>query len=311
MTNTFEQLKEYMDKVMAFQAALTLFEWDAETLAPDESMNYTAKTIGILSNEYFTNLINEKVKALLVKLSEEDLNVNEKAIVKQMKKSYEEMELIPPKEYQALKELTAKASGIWAKAKKNQNFGEYAPILDEIITYQKKFAGYRVKANENPYDILLNDFEEGFNTENKQKEFCNYLSEYVGFDKSKGVIAESAHPFTMNIHNHDVRITNHFHRNNLESAIFSIIHESGHGIYEMNIDDEITQTPVGGGTSMGMHESQSRFFENIIGRSESFWIPIYEKLKGTFPEQLKDVTLDHFIKGINKSQPSLIRTEAD
>lgn len=349
MTNTFEQLKEYMDKVMAFQAALTLFEWDAETLAPEESMNYTAKTIGILSNEYFTNLINEKVKALLVKLSEEDLNVNEKAIVKQMKKSYEEMELIPPKEYQALKELTAKASGIWAKAKKNQNFGEYAPILDEIITYQKKFAGYRVKANENPYDILLNDFEEGFNTEildiffdkiknavvpllkevtkkesfidksynyqdfdvNKQKEFCNYLSEYVGFDKSKGVIAESAHPFTMNIHNHDVRITNHFHRNNLESAIFSIIHESGHGIYEMNIDDEITQTPVGGGTSMGMHESQSRFFENIIGRSESFWIPIYEKLKGTFPEQLKDITLDHFIKGINKSQPSLIRTEAD
>ncbi|MDF2473251.1 MAG: ypwA [Anaerocolumna sp.] len=349
MTKSYEQLMEYIDKVMAFQAALTLFEWDAETLAPEESMNYTAKTIGILSNEYFTNLINEDVKALISKLSEENLSVRENAIVKQIKKSYDEMELIPPKEYQAFKELTAKASGIWAKAKKNQNFAEYAPVLDEIITYQKKFAGYRAKANENPYDILLNDFEEGFNTKTldiffdkikkavipllkevtkkeasidkaynyqdydvtKQKEFCNFLSEYVGFDKAKGVIAESAHPFTMQIHNHDVRITNHFHTNNLESAIFSIIHESGHGIYEMNIDDDLTQTPVGGGTSMGMHESQSRFFENIIGRSESFWLPIYDKLRETYSEQLKDITLEHFIKGINKSKPSLIRTEAD
>jgi carboxypeptidase Taq len=340
---------EHIDKVMAFQAALILFEWDSETLAPEESMDYTSKTIGILSSEYFTGLINDEVKGLIHKLKDEDLSFNEKAIVKQISKTYEEMENIPPKEYQAYSELTAKASGIWSKAKKNKCFSDFAPTLDEIISYQKKFAGYRGKNGESPYNTLLNDFEEGFNTQKldvffdkikkavipllkevtkrqdmidksynskhfdveKQKEFCNYISKYVGFDMKKGVIAESAHPFTTNLHNHDVRITNHFHENNLESAIFSVIHESGHAIYEMNVDDAITQTPAGGGTSMGMHESQSRFFENVIGRSEAFWLPVYSKLQETFPDQLKDVTLTHFIKGINKATPSLIRTEAD
>jgi len=108
-----------------------------------------------------------------------------------------------------------------------------------------------------------------------------------------------------------VRITNRYIENNLESAIFSVIHETGHALYEMNIDDSITLTPVGTGASMGMHESQSRFFENIIGRSEAFWTPIYQKLVDTFPENLKNVSLKQFIKGINKAEPSLIRTEAD
>ncbi len=357
MNKNYEQLMKRIDKVMAFQAALTLFQWDEETLAPEEAMEYTSKTIGILSNEYFTNLIHDDVKKLIHKLSEdkeqEYLDFNQKAIVKEIKKSFEELEPIPPEEYQAYSELTAKASGIWAKARQKKAFEDFSPTLSEIINYQKKFAGYRNmifnQKDVKPYDILLNDYEEGFNMEKldvffnkikeavvpllkevnkkndtidktynhrrfdigKQKEFCNYISGYVGFDFNRGVIAESAHPFTTNLHNHDVRITTHFHEDNLESAIFSTIHESGHGIYEMHIDDAITQTPVGTGTSMGMHESQSRFFENVIGRSEAFWTPLFPKLKETFPEQLKDVTLEHYIKGINKASSGLIRTEAD
>ncbi|WFR59743.1 carboxypeptidase M32 [Anaerocolumna sp. AGMB13025] len=353
MNKNYEELSKKIEKCMAFQAALTLFEWDAETLAPEESMEYTSKTIGILSNEFFTSLINDEVKKLIRKLSDdkehETLDFNQKAIVKEIKKSIEELEHIPPEEYQAFSELTAKASGIWSRAKNKKSFADFSETLDEIIMYRKKFAGYRAKNKEKLYDILLNDFEEGFNMEKldeffgkikeavipllkevtkrkdtidksynhkyydveKQKEFCRYVSGYVGFDFNRGVIAESAHPFTTNLHNHDVRITNHFHEDNLESAIFSIIHESGHGIYEMHIDDAITQTPVGTGTSMGMHESQSRFFENVIGRSEAFWKPLFPKLKETFPEQLKEVTLEHFIKGINKAAPGFIRTEAD
>ena len=145
----------------------------------------------------------------------------------------------------------------------------------------------------------------------KQRQFCKYLAGYVGFDFNRGVIAESAHPFTLQLHNHDVRITNRFIEDNLESAMFSIIHESGHAIYEMNIDDSITQTLVGGGASMGMHESQSRFYENLLGRSTEFWEPLYDKLVATYPENLSNITLEHFIKGINKAEPNLIRTEAD
>lgn len=352
MSQTYEELKKYINKSMALREAITLFQWDTETLAPEEAIEYTSKTIGILSGEYFTALINKEVKTLLEKLSTEEeqkkLSFNEKAIVKNIKKSYEQMEKIPVEEYTKYEELIAKASSIWAKAKENKSYQEFAPTLSQIIDYQKKFAKYRQKDNTPIYNILLDDYEEGFTMEKldvffekiksvviplikevtkqpeidksynyrsydvqKQRDFAREISEYVGFNFKRGVLAESAHPFTTNLHNHDVRITTHIYENNLESSIFSVIHEAGHGIYEMNIDDAITQTPVGGGSSMGIHESQSRFFENMLGRSEAFWTPIYPKLQDLFMEQLKDVPLSHFVKGINKATPSLIRTEAD
>ncbi len=353
MSQAYDKLSLYIEKQMAFRQALTLFEWDNETLAPESAAENTSKAIGVISTEYFKTLINDDVKELLKVLSEEaewsKLDFNQKAIVKNLKKSFEQMESIPPEEYRAYSELTAMAPGIWSKAKKNKSFEEFAPTLGEIIKYQKKFASYRKKGDEKLYDILLNDFEEGFSMDKldiffhklkeslvplmkkveekkdlidksynykefdkeKQLEFARFISAYVGYDYSRGVLAESAHPFTTNLHNKDVRITTHIHSNNLESSIFSVIHESGHGIYEMNIADDISLTPVGGGSSMGIHESQSRFFENMLGRSKAFWTPVYPKLQETFPDQLKDISLDQFIAGINKSETGLIRTEAD
>jgi len=353
MSKTFDKLQPYLDKAMALQTARTLFEWDDETAAPHEAANYTSKVIGILSNEYMNSLINYDVRKLLKKLQDkkeqEDLTIKEKAIIKELGRTYEQLESIPPEEYRAFNELASKSCRIWAKAKKDNKFDDFAPTLKEIIDYKKKFAGYRAKRGKKPYEALLSDFDECFGIKDldtffdkikkeiipllkevgskadtidksynflkydieKQKEFCKYLSGYLGFDFNRGVIAESSHPFTTQLHNHDVRITDRYTEDNLESAIFSMIHETGHAIYEMNIDDSLTQTLVGGGTSMGMHEAQSRFFENNIGRSKEFWEPIFDKLVNTYSEQLKDISLDHFIKGINKSAPSLIRTEAD
>ena len=145
----------------------------------------------------------------------------------------------------------------------------------------------------------------------QQREFNRFLAEYIGFDFNKGVIAESVHPFTTNLHNKDVRITTAYLENLVESAMFSTIHEGGHALYEMGVDDAFTFSPVGGGSSMGMHESQSRLFENNIGRSRAFWEPVFPKLKELFKEQLQDVDFDTFMIGINKAEPSLIRTEAD
>lgn len=353
MSETFKELKEYLDKSMALETALTLINWDMETLAPKQSIEYTSNVVGILSGEAFQALINDRVNELLMKLDtkeeQEQLDDIEKAIVKKVKKDYEDMKSIPPEEFTAFSRLQATATNIWAEAKEENDFNKFAPVLKELINYEKKFASYRQKEGQKLYDILLDDYEPGFTSDmldqffdqvkeaivplvkkvqankdkvdnsfnsrkydvEKQKEFCQWISEYVGFDLGRGVIAESAHPFTTNLHNHDVRITNHFHEHNLESAIFSIIHESGHGIYEMQVDDKLTQTVLGGGTSMGMHESQSRFFENIIGKSREFWVPIYPKLQDTYKEQLKDVSLDDFVKGINEVTNSLIRTEAD
>ena len=353
MSKFFDTLQPYLDKAMALETARNLFEWDEQTLAPFEAANYTSKVVGILSDEYMKCLINDDVRKLIKKLKEdkeqEELTDKEKAIIKELDKTYEQLESIPPEEYRAFNELTIVANRAWTKAKKDNDYDYFAPYLKKIIEYKKKFAGYRAKKGKELYEVLLGDFEECFGIKeldiffdkikseivpllkqvsqksdtidksynflkydlDKQREFNRYLCGYLGFDFNRGVIAESAHPFTLNLHNHDVRITNKFMENNLESAMFSVIHETGHALYEMNIDDSLTQTPVGSGASMGMHESQSRLFENIIGRSEAFWTPIYTKLVETYPENLKNISLEHFIKGINKAQPSLIRTEAD
>ncbi len=353
MNPTFKELTPWLDKAYALNSALILFEWDAETEAPVDAEEMNAKAVEILSTEYYKTIINDEVKQLLTKLTDaKDLSPKETAIVKELKKQYEDMEPIPQEEYQAFRGLIARGPSIWAKAKQNNDYAGFAPILKEIIDYQKKFISYRLKASgkdTKPYDLLLNDFEEGFTMKeldvffdnlkkeivpllqmvvtkkdnidktynhlhypaDKQKPFNKMLAEHVGFDFNRGVIKESAHPFTTNLHNRDVRITTHYYEDNLESAIFSTIHESGHALYEMHIADELNGTPVGTGVSMGMHEGQSRLFENNFGRSREFWIPLFDRLKETYPENLADIDLDHFILGINKSTPSLIRTEAD
>lgn len=353
MNKTFEKLIPCLDKAYALNHALVLFEWDNETEMPEEAFELHAKAVEILSKEYYDTIINDEVKAILEDLSKETgLDHIEASIVKEMKKRFDDMEPIPSAEYQTYQGLLARANGIWAKAKQASDYQIFAPALKEIIEYQKKFVNYRIQASGKdiaPYDLLLNDFEEGFSMKeldtffaqlkaeivpllqmvithkdkvnknynfltypiDKQKEFNRTLAEHVGFDFKRGVIKESVHPFTTNFHNKDVRITTHYYANNLESALLSTIHESGHALYEMHIGDDITGTPVGTGTSMGMHEGQSRLFENNFGRSKEFWKPLYGKLQDLYPENLRDVYLDTFVLGLNKSEPSLIRTEAD
>ena len=353
MSELFEKLQPHLDKNRALQTAMVLLSFDNATLAPKEAIELTSKSMGILAGENYNALINEDVKGLLEQLStaeeQEKLTANEKAIVRELNKTFKNLELVPAEEYQAYQMLLAKAAPVWEEAKDTNNFEMFAPVLEEVIFYNKKFASYKKKEGQTLYDVLLDEYEEGFTIEiledffgklrealvpvihevrqkpdlisvdclrkhydiETQKKLSRFLAEYIGFDFNKGVMAESAHPFTTNLHNHDVRITNHYYENKLEDAIFSVIHEGGHGLYEMGISDEITLTPVGGGASMGMHESQSRFYENCIARSYEFWIPLWDKVKAFFPEQLENVTLDEFYRAINYSAPSLIRTAAD
>lgn len=349
MSRAYEELQPYLEKAMALQTAMVLFEWDDETLAPKEAGAYTSKVIGTLSEEYLEKITCGEVKRLIAECKkDETLSEVEAAIVREVADELEKLECIPPKEYREFAQLSAESTRIWAEARKNKDFEAFAPTLQKVIDYQKKFASYRAKDGQKLYDVMLDTYEKDFNMEaldeffrqlkdaivpllkeimkhgkkiddgfltgdypvEKQEEIAKYLAEYVGFDFDKGVLAVSAHPFTTNLHNHDVRITTAYNEH-VDDSIFSVIHEAGHGIYELGIRDELTQTMVGQGASMGMHESQSRFFENIIGRNRAFWVPVYGKLQELFPEQLGDIDLDTFIDAINKVQPSLIRTQAD
>lgn len=348
MSQIFEQLMPYLEKHMALQTALALFDWDDATLAPKEAGEQTAKVIGILAEEDFLCLTNPEVKKILEKFEAKEGEEKEQAIIRKIKKSLRKTEAIPKEEKRAYAELQSKSQKAWQKAKKENDFSIFAPYLKEIIAYNKKFASYGSTKEQTGYDVLLDDYEETFPVEvldiffdklkkelipllqkiqkqpqiedsflhqkyeiEKQKEFNRFLAEYIGFNFNRGVMAESEHPFTTSWHNHDVRITTHYYEENLASAIFSTIHESGHAIYEQGIEDQYTQTILGEGASCGIHESQSRFMENMIGRSRAFWVPIYGKLVELFPKQLKEVSLDQFVAAINRVQADEIRTEAD
>ncbi len=344
----FARLQSHLEQAMAYQTALILLEWDNETLAPREAGPYTARVQGTLSGAYQSIMTGDEIRRLLDACQGEELPESARAILREAREELERLECIPPEEYRAYQELVSESTRIWAKAREDNDFEAFAPTLEKIIAYQKKFAAYRAKDGQKLYDVMLDSYEKGFNMEKldrffgklkeelvpflhrimesgveirddflvgdypeeKQRELAHFLAEYVGFDFDKGVLAVSAHPFTTNLHNHDVRITTHY-SDHVDSSLFSVIHESGHGIYELGVDDSLTQTLIGQGASMGMHESQSRFMENIIGRNEAFWVPIYKRLQELFPSQLGEVSRQQFVAAVNKVQPGPIRTEAD
>lgn len=349
MKQPYQALEPYLEQAMAYQTAQVLFEWDNETLAPKNAAPYTATMQGALSAAYQKFMTDECVKKLLEQCEKEtNLTLKEQAIVREAREEVDLLASIPPEEYRAFKELVASSTGVWAKARKEQDYSIFAETLKKIIVFQKKFASYRAKDGQHLYDVMLDSYEKGFTMEKldaffeylkkelvpllrkvrnstkeiddsflvgdfsaeKQEELAIFLAEYVGFDFKTGVFAVSEHPFTTNLHNHDVRITTHY-SNRLTSSLFSAIHEAGHGIYEQGVADDFTLTMIGHGASMGMHESQSRFYENVMGRNEAFWVPLYGRLQKLFPTELGNVKLERFVEAINKVTPGLIRTEAD
>ncbi len=341
---------DYRSKMQALGYASYIISWDSETEAPVGCLEERSKQVGILSEMSYklerSDEYIETVKTLFAHLNELDDVL--KVEIKKVHKNLMESLKIPMEELVEYSILISKAQSIWADAKINNDYNKFAPTLDEIIKFNKRYVKYLETEKLSGYNVLLDMYEEGMTKElydkffcllkqeivplvhkinslpkvecsfkdqlfdiNKQKEFANYLMDVMCFDKSRGLMKESEHPFTSGYGTSDVRITNHYYEDLLISSIFSCIHELGHATYEQQCNPLLDSTLVGGGTSMAMHESQSRFYENIVGRSYEFWVRHYPKLKSIFSEELKDVTLDEFYKHINNVECSLIRTEAD
>lgn len=341
---------DYRSKMQALGYASYIISWDSETEAPVGCLEERSKQVGVLSEMSYklerSDEYIETVKTLFAHLNELDDVL--KVEIKKVHKNLMESLKIPMEELVEYSILISKAQSIWADAKVNNDYNKFAPTLDEIIKFNKRYVKYLETEKLSGYNVLLDMYEEGMTKEsydkffsllkeeivplvhkinslpkvecsfkdqlfdiNKQKEFANYLMDVMCFDKSRGLMKESEHPFTSGFGTSDVRITNHYYEDLLISSIFSCIHELGHATYEQQCNPLLDSTLVGGGTSMAMHESQSRFYENIVGRSYEFWVRHYPKLKSIFSDELKDVTLDEFYKHINNVECSLIRTEAD
>ncbi|MGN0999169.1 MAG: carboxypeptidase M32 [Faecousia sp.] len=342
-------LKELQKIQTAYGHALALLNHDGATAAPAESWQSRGQTMGILSQLSYERETKPENGELLSFLESHlsELDDQTRREVEVMRKSYDQMHRIPSDEYAAYCVLVNDAQNAWGKAKNDNDFAAFAPYLEKIVATSIRFAGY-YNPQMAPYDALLNEYEEGLNMATLdaffaelreslvpliakvsaapqiddsflykhypaelQRKFSDDLMEVLGIDRGRCSIAETEHPYTSNFGNRDVRITTHYYEDNLVSSMFSVIHEGGHALYELGTDDRYNFTVLAGGASMSIHESQSRFYENLIGRSKAFVHAIFPKVKELFPEQLAGVEENDFYRAINKSQPSLIRTEAD
>ena len=344
------ELADLQRKMAAYQHALGLIYFDGCTYAPKETADNRATSTSILSEElYRLNTSDETFELLeFLESKKDELSSDERRVVHLLIRDIRDMKKIPIDEYIAYEELLIKADDIWQRAKDASDFEMFRPYLEKIFETMKKFAAY-TEPDKDPYDHWLNVFEEGLNTEqceiffaklrsaivpllkrisekpqlddsirygrfpeDKQEELAYLLMKKIGLDLGHVGLATTEHPFTTNFGSHlDERITTHYHEDDFACSMFSIVHEGGHALYDTGSSPELAFTALDCGVSMGIHESQSRFYENIIGRSRAFCRMIFPELARIFPEQMEGHDAEDLYRAINKVQPSLIRTEAD
>ena len=348
--NKIEEFKGYLKEIKHLHSALALLYWDQRTYMPPSSSDDRASILGTISSMIFKRQTSEKMKEFYDYFKNSDYspkNEIEKAMIKHLIRDYEKSSKIPPKLQEKLTILSSKGESAWSEAKEKSDFSILQPILTELVDLKIEVANH-IGYDENPYDALIDDFEMGMkasqiepifsklrdatvellnklDTSNskpnkkllkgkypvdKQSELNKILLKTIGFDFSYQRLDVSGHPFTISISPNDVRITTHYKEDDFVDAILSTVHEAGHSFYEMNIDNNLADTNLYDGISMGVHESQSRIMENFIGRSYEFWKFFYPHVQETF-EQFKKVELDQFYKAINNVERSLIRTQAD
>lgn len=351
MASAYQELKTHLETIVDLQASLALLSWDQETQLPPGAAESRARQMATLSRLQHEMFTSDKTAALLDSAADElqgaDETSDESSMVRVVRRDYELATKLPAAFVAEVTRETALAHNIWTEARANNDFKKFLPALERIIELKRQEADYLGYA-ETPYDALLDQYERGMTTAqvkaifdahrpalveliaavseaqqvddtvlhrpfdiNKQRDFGLKMIAAYGFDFQRGVQAISVHPFCTSFSVNDVRITTRFEENFLNPALFGMMHEAGHGMYEQGIGQNLEGTPLAGGTSLGVHESQSRMWENIVGRSREFWSWALPQLREVFPQQLDGVTLDGFYKAINKVERSFIRVEAD
>ncbi|WP_035779626.1 carboxypeptidase M32 [Butyrivibrio sp. MC2013] len=345
-----EDYKEKSKELSYLNHALSLMYWDLETMAPDGAKEKLSDTMTYFSTEAFKKSTSDEYYKLVCDLAEpgeyDKLDDVMKFDIFRSKRELEKMRRVPADFYEEYVRTTNASAICWPKAKQNNDWASYKEPLAKTIDAVKKMTSY-TDPDKDVYDALIDRYEEGMTCEmidkvfadlkkelvplvekvtacpqpdhslftmkipaHKQAKLCKFLVEYMGMDMTRFAQAETEHPFTTNMNLDDVRITNHYYENDIISAIFSAIHEGGHALFEQNIDPKYEFTSGANVDYMGLHESQSRFYENVLGRNINFWKPIWPKVVEIIPE-FKDITLEQFHREICRVENSMIRTEAD
>lgn len=348
--DSLNRFKHNVERVLAINYASSILHWDGATGAPKSSFPVRGETLGYFSLLEYDILINGQAdKDINYLLEHKDkLTDIERKMVEKARKSFDKMSKIPAKELKAYQMLTNRAQHSWEEAREKSDFSIFSEDLKEIIETLRRFAKYR-GSEEHPYNIFLDDYEEGMTMEkldiffnilkkrlvpllkeirergdvidksllsgsfcmDKQRNAATELLKIMNFDLGRGLLKESTHPFTMGMHVDDVRLTSRYEEETMLSGMLSVAHEGGHALYEQNISRDLIGSTLATGTSLGIHESQSRIYENNICKSREFMEFYFPKLQEIYPEQFGGVELEDFYRVINYVEPSFIRVDAD
>ncbi|MBQ3268675.1 MAG: carboxypeptidase M32 [Clostridia bacterium] len=348
-TEALKALDALETELRAYNHALGVMNYDAETVAPRNSAPARGETMAFLSGVIHERITapatGELIDTLLAE--KERLSLKDRRRAEVLKEERDDLTLIPADEYMAYQQLLAEAGQVWHDAKLASDYAAYAPFLDRIIAYNRRFAA-RKDAAKPAYDVLLDSYEKGLTHEtldpffallrseltpvilevarrprpdtafldkpypiHLQRRFTDRVMQIMGLNRDDCAVGETEHPFTEGFNKHDVRITTHYHEDSVLSNLFSVVHEGGHALYELGVADDLQGTLLSGGSCMSIHESQSRFYENLIGRSRPFCALLLPELRALFPEQLEGVDAEKLYRAACLAEPSLIRTEAD
>lgn len=351
MEEKLQKLKTLLGEVSDLNSISGLLGWDQQVNMPAgaaELRGQQLATLGTIAHEKFTSSVIGGLLDELKKWAEGlDPDSDEARLIKVTAHDYDKQTKVPSEFIAEFAQITAVAQQAWAEARASSNFIVFQPHLEKILDLNHRYVSFFPPAD-HPYDTLLDNFEPGIKTaevkaifealrpqqveliqaiaarpqvddsflhlsydQQKQWDFGVETATAFGFDWNRGRQDKSTHPFSQSMGIYDVRITTRFEEGLGASAFFSTAHETGHAMYEQGISPIWSRTPIESGASLAIHESQSRMWENIVGRSLPFWEHFYPRFQHLFPEQLGNVRLDTFYKGINKVERSLIRVEAD
>ncbi len=347
-STALERLAAYERTTFALSHAGGILYYDGATVAPRGSAGVRASTLGELSRiGYELTTSPETVEMLETLRDADDLDPITARKVSELYRDYDRTRRIPVELYIGHSTLCAEAESVWEEAKQNDDFASFEPYLQRIFDSTRDIAAC-TDPDKPTYDALLDQYERGLDTATcdaffaalregivpliervggaeqidasrlhghfpveLQRQFSETLMDILRLDRRYCIIGETEHPFTTNFSRNDVRITTHYHESDLASSLYSVVHEGGHALYELHIDDALTGSVLGTGVSMAIHESQSRFYENIIGRSLPFCGIILPRLRELFPATFADIDETSLWRMVNRAEPSLVRTEAD
>ena len=351
MEEKLKQLKARLREVDDLQSAVAVLNWDQSTYMPPGGAPARGRqmaTLSRLAQEKFTDpAIGQLLDELEPYAQELPYDSDQASLIRVTRRDYELALKVPPTFTAEFHEHTALSYNVWAEARPADDFARVQPYLQKNLDLSRQLADF-YPGYEHIADPLINYSDYGMKVatirplfgelrdrlvplveaitaqqetddgilhraypEDKQLEFGRRVIKRYGYDFERGRQDKTHHPFMTKFALDDVRITTRVQKNNLNEALFSTLHEAGHALYELGIDPALEATPLATGTSAGVHESQSRLWENQVGRSMHFWRHFYPQLQDMFPDQLHSVDLDDFYAAINKVQRSLIRTDAD